>query len=104
MKIKMPLKRITIDASLEQLQDGAELYVNSDIHDLLIQNSRQEDMEETIFYLWINCGKDMEGAIMFDVEIDELEEFANALLNKIQIVRNNYSEQIKYQTDRGCNV
>ena len=41
---------------------------------------------------------------MFDVEIDELEEFANALLKKIEIVRKNYSEQIKYQIDRGCNV
>lgn len=41
---------------------------------------------------------------MFDVEIDELEEFANAILKQIEIVRKNYSEQFKYQTNKGYRV
>ncbi len=41
---------------------------------------------------------------MCDIEIDELEHFANSVLKQIEIVRRNYSEQIKFQTDKGYNV
>ena len=101
----MPLRGASIDATIEDFNENAEVYVFSDTHDLLVNKNNEEEMDDaTIFSMWINCGKDKQKAIMFDVEIDELEEFANAVLKQIEIVRKNYSEQIKFQTDKGCRV
>jgi hypothetical protein len=105
MDIKMPLRNTSIDAKIEDFNEIAEVYVFSDTHDLLVCEEIGEKMDDnTIFSMWINCGKDKEKAIMFDVEIDELEEFASAILKQIEIVRKNYSEQIKFQTNKGCRV
>ena len=105
MEIKMPLRSASIDATIEDFNEKSEVYVFSDTHDLLVYKNNEEEMDDTtIFSMWINCGKDKQKAIMFDVEIDELEEFANAILKQIEIVRKNYSEQIKFQTDKGCRV
>jgi len=105
MNIKMPLRSCSIDATIKDFQQEAEVFVFSTTDDLLsYTNDEQEMPDDTIFSLWINCGKDKEKAIMFDVEIDELEEFGNAILKQIEIVRKNYSEQIKFQTDRGWRV
>ena len=42
--------------------------------------------------------------MIMDAPIDELELFAYSLLKQIDIVRNNYSTQIKYQTEKGVSV
>jgi len=105
MEIKIPLRSPVIDATTEDFNEEAEICVFSDTHDLLVCKENNEKMDdETIFSLWINCGKNKQKAIMFDVEIDELEEFANSVLKQIEIVRRNYYEQIKFQTDKGCRV
>jgi hypothetical protein len=106
METKMPLKNASIDvATFDDLIIQSEILVFSETGDLIIYKDKREEMSDnTIFGLWINCGKNLERTIMFDVEIDELELFANSILKQIQIVRNNYSEQIKYQTDNGIRV
>lgn len=101
----MPLRSCSIDATIKDFEQEAEVFVFSTTSDLLSYTKDEQEMPgDTIFSLWINCGKDKTKAIMFDVEIDELEEFGNAILKQIEIVRKNYSEQIKFQTDRGCRV
>lgn len=105
MEIKMPLRSCSIDATIKDFEQETEVFVFSTTSDLLSYTKDEQEMpSDTIFSLWINCGKDKTKAIMFDVEIDELEEFGNAILKQIEIVRKNYSEQIKFQTDRGCRV
>ena len=105
MQLKMPLGKSTIDATIEDFESECEIMVFGCAQDLLVCKNNNELMDnDTIFQLWINCGQEKQNAIMFDVEIDELEEFANSILKKIEIVRRNYSEQIKFQTDQGCCV
>jgi hypothetical protein len=105
MKIKLPLKEVTIDAKIEDFEEKSEVYVFADEEELLLSKEQNRHMDrDTIFSLFINCGKDKTNAIMWCVEIDELEEFAYSILKKIEIVRRNYSEQIKFQTDRGNKV
>ena len=83
-------------------EKGVKIIVYSDIHDLLIYNSRKEEMDyNTVFGLHVECG---EKTLMMDVPIDELELFASSVLKQIEIIRKSYSEQIKIQSDMGCVV
>jgi len=105
MKIKLPLKDVNIDATIKDLEKESELYIFDDPHDLLLYKRTSESMgDETIFHVFINCGENKEKAIMFNAEIDQLELFATAILKKIELIRMNYSEQIKFQTDMGNSV
>lgn len=105
MKTKMPIGRGTIDAEIKDFNSECELYVFSDTNDLLVYDHRKEGMEEeTIFSMWVNCGKGLEKAIMFSIEMDELELFATSVLTQIKLIRDNYSDQIKRQSELGCNV
>lgn len=84
------------------LKNGVKIKVYSDVHDLLVYNSRKEEMDDdTIFCLWVECG---EKTLMMDVSINELELFASSVLKQIEIIRKSYSEQIKIQSDMGCVV
>ena len=109
MEVKLPTKNALTDTGNKYLEtkvnEGVEFIVYSDTHDLLVYAHNQEQMTgETIFGLWVAFGKDKEKTIMCDVEINELELFANSILKQIEIMRNNYSEQIKYQTDKGIHI
>ena len=100
----MPLRDAAIDATIEDFYEPTEVEIITNVNDLLVCCNKSTEMTCTIFSIYLNCGKDKEKAIMFDVEIDELEEFASAVLKKIDIVRKNFAEQIKYQTDNGFSV
>jgi hypothetical protein len=78
--------------------------IYSDTNDLLACNDNGEEMDGTIFNLWIECGKEKEKTIMFDLPINELELFAKSVLNHIDIIRKSYGEQIKIQSDMGAVV
>lgn len=105
MDIKIPLKRPVIDATIKDIEEGAELHIFTETHDLLVAHHNKEKMEDsTIFCFFINCGKDKEQSLMFDIGIDEIEFLANSILAQVDIIRKNYSEQIKYQTDRFVKV
>jgi hypothetical protein len=82
-------------------EEGIKLKIGSDTNDLLVYNQRKEEMDGTIFWLWIECGKEREKAIMIDFPINELELFAKSILTHIEIIRKNYDEQIKIQSDMG---
>ena len=56
----------------------------------------------TIFDIVLGTGADEDFFINASVSINDLEEFANGILRKIEIVRRDYSKEIKYQHDRRC--
>jgi hypothetical protein len=89
----------TINAS--DFDQGIKIKVYSDADDLLIYNKRKEEMEGTIFGIFIECGNEKEKTIMLNVSIDELELFAYSVLKHIKIIRKGYCEQIKIQTEMG---
>ena len=106
MENVIELKKCITDFGVLKSSDcekgGVKIKVYSDVYDLLVYNSRKEEMnDETIFGLWVECG---EKTLMMDVSIDELELFASSVLNQIEIIRKSYGEQIKIQYDMGCAV
>jgi hypothetical protein len=104
MAIKTPLGVVSIDADIEDIELNPELYLFGCTHDLMVFDSRNEDMDGTIFSLWINCGKEKERTLMFDIDIDELEEFSSSALKQIEIIRRSYGDPIQRQKNRGCKV
>jgi len=83
-------------------ENGVKIKVFSDVHDLLVYNSRKEEMDDdTIFGFWVEFG---EKTLMMNVSVDELELFASSVLKQIEIIRKSYGEQIKIQSDMGCGV
>ena len=89
--------------TLEDLdfKDGFTLAVYSDTHDLLHYKYNKEPIDKPIFGIWVEIGHDQYKSIMTDVPMDDLELFANSILKSIEIIRNNYSEQIKTQLSIG---
>ena len=103
MENVIELKKCVTDFEKLEMSDcenGVKIKVYSDVHDLLVYNSRKEEMDDnTIFSFWVECG---EKTLMMDVSIDELELFASSVLKQIEIIRKSYGEQIKIQSDMGC--
>lgn len=103
MENVIELKKCVTDfekLKMSDCENGVKIKVYSDVHDLLVYNSRKEEMDDnTIFGFWVECGKK---TLMMDVSIDELELFASSVLKQIEIIRKSYGEQIKIQSDMGC--
>ena len=107
MEIKLPIKNIHItnNMALEDIKKISKIRICGDTHDLLVYKHNNESMrDDTIFHGDIHSHKDEDKSIFFDMEMDELEEFASAILKQIELIRINYSEQIKFQTDMGNQV
>ena len=97
-------KRVVTDfESIDEsdFEKGVNLKIYSNTYDLNVYYHNKEEMDGTIFSLWLECGNKKEKTIMVDVPIDELELFANSVLKNINIIRKNYNTQIKYQTENG---
>ena len=82
-------------------ENGINIKVYSDTHDLILYNEMNEEMDSTIFGMFIEFGKEKEKTIMLDAPINDLELFAKSILAHIEIIRKNYGEQIKIQNDLG---
>jgi len=105
MEIKLPIKNIHItdNMTFEDIKKISKIQIYGDTHDLLVYKHENESMrKETIFHGDIHSEWDIDKSIFFDVEMDELEIVATAILKQIELIRRNYSEQIKFQTDM-CN-
>ena len=89
------------DVKISDFEKDINIMVYSEIQELLNCNEDNEEMDATIFSLWIEFGKEKEKTIMLDAPIDDLELFAKSILAHIDIVRKNYGEQIKIQNDLG---
>lgn len=53
MEIKLPLRGASIDATIEDFSEKAEVYVFSDTHDLLFYKNNEEEMDDTTIF---QCG------------------------------------------------
>jgi len=99
------LRKCEIDfEKIEKLdfKKGVNIVVHSEIQDLLLHIDSNEVMDTTIFGLWIEFGKEKEKTIMLDAPMRDLELFAKDILDHIDMVRKNYGEQIKIQTNWGA--
>jgi hypothetical protein len=98
MEIKMKLVSSSIMTKIEDLDKNPELCVFSSCQDLIASFRGKTKMYDgTIFNISIECG---EGSfIQYEIKIDDLELFATSILKSIEIVRRDYSEHIKYQTN-----
>jgi hypothetical protein len=102
MEIKLSIKNIHItdNMTLEDIKKISKIQIYGDTHDMLLYKQQNESMRgETIFHGDIHSEWDTNKSIFFDMEMDELEEVATAILKQIELIRRNYSEQIKFQTD-----
>lgn len=82
-------------------ENGINIKVYSDTQCLILYNEMNEEMDSTIFKMFIEFGKEKEKTIMLDAPINDLELFAKSILAHIDIIRKNYGEQIKIQNDLG---
>ena len=61
MENVIELKKCVTDFEKLEMSDcenGVKIKVYSDVHDLLVYNSREEEMDDnTIFSFWVECGK-----------------------------------------------
>jgi hypothetical protein len=99
------LRKCEIDfEKIEKLdfKKGVNIVVHSEIQDLLLYIENKEVMDTSFFGLFIEFGEEKEKTIMLDAPIDDLELFAKSILAHIDIVRKNYGEQIKIQTNWGA--
>jgi len=104
MNITLPLFHPAIDDDriLKEIEkdfdNGCQIYV--DKH----EDSWEHDDETHAFSLYIEYGSDKKYYLIFDVDLDDLEMFANSLLKSIEMLRRDYSEVIKEKIKRGVLV
>jgi hypothetical protein len=102
MKITLPLVRAAFDGVeitdelQKQIDKGCQLYVYKD------ESSWKEDDEYHVFSVWMEYGKDKENALMFDVDLNDLEVFATIILKSVEMLRRDYSDIIKEKINTGA--
>lgn len=97
LKIKTPILGFE-KINIEDFDYDMSIKIYSDTHDLVILSESNRDMDDsTIFNLWIEFGKYKEKQFMFNMPMEELELFCNSVLKHIDIIKNNYSNQIDFQ-------
>jgi hypothetical protein len=104
---KIELRKCEIDfedVKISDFKKGVNIVVHSEIQDLLLYIENKEVMDTSFFGLFIEFGEEKEKTIMLDAPIDDLELFAKSILAHIDIVRKNYAEQIKIQTNWGADI
>jgi hypothetical protein len=105
MKNTIELRDSLIDfenVTISDFEKNINIIVYSEIQELLNSNEDKEVMDKTIFGVDIKFGEKQEKTIMVDAPINDLELFAKSILAHIDIVRKNYGEQIKIQTNWGA--
>lgn len=101
MKITLPLINPYFDDNKisesvkKDIDNRCEIYVFKDEDDWI-------DSENNHAYsLWIQYGTDVNKAMMFDTDLDDLEMFANSLLKSIEMLRRDYLDVIKEKIKNG---
>jgi hypothetical protein len=81
---------------LEVIKDYCEksnIYIFKDLESL-------EEDDTRAFSLWLNYGENGE-SLMFDVDLNDLEMFANSILKSIEMLRRDYPDVIKNKIKKG---
>jgi hypothetical protein len=92
------------DVKISDFEKGVNIVVHSAIQDLLLHIDSNEVMDTSLFGLWIEFGEEKEKTIILDASMRDLELFAKDILDHIDMVRKNYGEQIKIQTNWGADI
>jgi len=65
------------------------------------ENSWEQDEGTHAFGLFFEYGIHKKNTFMFDVDLNELEMFANSLMKSIEMLRRDYSDVIKKKIKSG---
>lgn len=101
MKITLPLINPSFDDDRlnstirKDIDKGCELFIYKDE-----QNWKDEE-DANVFSLWVKYGYEHENALMFDINLDDLEMFANSILKSIEMFRRDYADDIKRKINDG---
>jgi superfamily I DNA/RNA helicase len=95
MKITLPLinpvfddNRIT-DELEKAFQKDCQVYIYKD------EKNWISEEDQRLYGLWIEYGEKKNKTMMFDIDLDDLEMFANSLLKSIEMFRRDYAEVLK---------
>jgi hypothetical protein len=101
MHIKLPLINSRfVDDSITKETDlkfgmGSDLLIYSEPQDWLMDDYWYP------FHLRIEYGEDKKNCLIYDVELEELEMFANSLSKCIEMFRRDYKDEIKRSMTNG---
>jgi len=104
MKITLPLLKPSFDDDrmIEEIQkdfkESCQIYIYKD------EDNWKDDEKYNAFALWVEYGKDNKETLMFDVDLNDLEMFANSLMKSIEMLRRDYSEVIKHKIKNGSPI
>ena len=111
LPLVMPLfnpDRILSDSSiinriLEELEIDFEQSCNLCIYEN--SNNWEDDESSTAFSFSFEYGKNNKKTLIeFDVDLNDLEMFANSLMKSIEMIRRDYSEVIKHKIKNGSPI
>ena len=101
MKITLPLINPVFDDSRlteevrKDFDKGCQVYIYKEEQNWI------SDEEQHVYSLWIEYGKDKDKTLMFDIDLDDLEMFANSLLKSVEMLRRDYSDVLKDKISNG---
>lgn len=100
MKITLPLLRPFVDDRMieeikKDFKESCQIYIYKD------EDNWKDDEKYNAFSLWVEYGEDNKETLMFDVDLNDLEMFANSLMKSIEMLRRDYSEVIKHKINNG---
>ena len=104
MKITLPLLKpwFEDDRIIEKIKkdfkESCQIYIYKD------EDNWKDDEKYNAFSLWVEYGKDNKETLMFDVDLNDLEMFANSLMKSIEMLRRDYSEVIKHKINNGSPI
>jgi hypothetical protein len=95
MKITLPLVSPSFDDN--RLSDEVQKDFKNECQIYIYKDEQywKSDEESHAFSLWVEYGIDKKQSIMFDVDLNDLEMFANSLLKSIEMFRRDYSDVLK---------
>lgn len=104
MKITLPLLKPSFDDDrmIEEIQkdfkESCQIYIYKD------EDNWKDHEKYNAFSLWVEYGEDNKETLMFDVDLNDLEMFANSLMKSIEMLRRDYSEVIKHKIKNGSPI
>lgn len=104
MKITLPLIRPFVDDKRLSEEVKKDFDNRCQIYLYKEEEDWESDEESHAFSLRFEYGIGKENFIWFDVDLNDLEMFANSLMKSIEMLRRDYSEVIKHKIKNGSPI
>lgn len=85
----------------DKLTDGCQIKVYSNTWDLLAYDEANEKSDTQVLGIALEYGENKDNSLYLDASMSDIEEFAYALIKKIEIIRRDYNKQLQKQFDLG---